>query len=224
MGEGDAMAAKGDGLVDSPKRKSRLGFYLVSSAILGCLAFAVFAVATFASVHLDAIVQETDTVLADNDIASKLQQGYREKESEGYLANLIKTSLPDNMRTVTMGTPVTLDGVYFQVLPSKAVIHDPEAVASIDFVITNNSDKPLNVPHDTGFEALSKKGSTLNYNWHEEGVGPGANHDHMVYPGETHYTTLTFTDDHGRVADAILVSLKLSRPLNDTYGIYWFVE
>lgn len=201
-----------------------MGFYIVSTAILGCFAFAAFIVVGFASVHFDAIVQETDTVLADSDIASKLEDGSREKESKGYLANLIKTSLPDNMRSVTMGTPVTLDNVYFQVSPSKAVIHDPEAVASVDFVVTNNSGSPLNVPHDASFEALSKSGSTLNYDWHEEGVGPGTNHDHMVYPGETHYTTLTFTDDHGRVGDAILLSIKLSRPLSDIYGIYWFVE
>ncbi|MCL2438078.1 MAG: hypothetical protein FWE48_03885 [Coriobacteriia bacterium] len=201
----------------------------VSVIFLACCAVAVLLLGSFAAHNYGVIKTEADCIAMQDDVVQTLASSNYSPQHDGKLRDLIKSEIPADGMTATLGKPISLEGVSFDVRPSGAAIRDPEAAASVDIEIANNSDETVTLPMDATWSAFCSKGAKLKYTWDSWGEDAAKNQQDaevsgVIAPGDTYRITLLFYDDSGEVADALIVLTTLNEPLDGIAGIYWCFE
>jgi len=208
-------------------RKAGSAARTVSTILIAFLALATAGLLTlggFIAGNYNTMVYDVERIQAEGEISKCIEQsttgGISVRES-------IKDVLCDDMLAVSFGEHFIIDDVEFLIESSKCVVRNPLAAASVDVAIRNNSQIPIAVPLQGGWEALCAEGNQLLYTYDPYG---DECHDYLkeqdgiVEAGETYRITLVFTDQEGRTADAMALSAQLSRPLEGYNRIYWFID
>ncbi|MCL2402935.1 MAG: hypothetical protein FWC86_01680 [Coriobacteriia bacterium] len=210
----------------------------VAMLFLACFAVSVWLVGIFAVNNFALIKDEADQAMSQVNVAHILASSGYKPQSKIRLGELIEPSLPKDTITATLGESVVVGDVYFEVSPSRAVVRDPNAAASVDVSIINNSHEAIVLPMETAWSAFCPEGTALEYTWdtwnsqYENADGSWEESNDLtamekqgvIAPGSAYQVTLMFHGYDGEVADALIVLTEFNEILDDVARIFWCFE
>jgi len=208
-------------------KSSTFAIAIIALLFLLCALMAILFFATFAMHNYDAIAEDFDRIVAEDRVAKSLFDANIRVGPSMHIRETIADAVEDDACMLSLGEAATLENVDFLVQPSRAVVRAPNAAASVDITIQNNSSQPLTIPIDGGWTALCHRGNKLTYTWDGWDDSISLSPQKMrgqVDPGQAYQITLAFSDCNGEVADAVVVSAELDRSLDGVNQIYWLAE
>ena len=208
-------------------RSSTFAIALVLSLLVLCVLGVAIFLSAFAGSNFSAITKEFNQITTEDNVSQSLADANIRVGPNMHIRETIADVVQDDACLVPLGEIATLENVNFLVQPSRAVVRAEDAAASVDVAIQNNSSQTLIVPIDSAWTALCHKGNKLAYSWdccNDSTPNCPKKMRGEIDPGQTYQVTLVFSDCDGQVADAVVVSAELNRPLDGVNQIYWLAE
>jgi len=210
------------------RRKSIKPALIAVIAIIAiCVIVELLFFGNFVSHNYNAIKEEADHIFVDDAISKSFEGLAASRQLGKSMRQAVSEAMTEDMYAAYLGDQFSLQNVDFAVQPSKAIVRNENAAASVDIFIQNNSRESVTIPLDEGWSAFCPQGNQLQYTWDSWDVSctqMKKGYSGVIDPGETYVVTLAFTDSNGYIADAAALSAELSRPLDGINRIYWFAE
>jgi len=200
---------------------------VISAFLLACVLACGFYFGYVLNLNSTAIDNQVASMYCDSQITECLFDADITLGPNMCIRETISDALNPDMHIAALGEHFVLDDVEFLVAPSNVVVHSMDAPASVDVAIRNNSLTTLKIPLQHAWKVLCPQGQQLQYHWNGwEDIysTPCDSLIGIIGPGQTYLVSLFFTDAAGAVADAVVVSAELSRPLAGKNRIYWIAE